>query len=70
MTTSTISSQQEARDFGNSELKLKDIIKTLPRECFVQDRRKAWTTAIISVLMVGLGYLSLIFSPWFLLPVA
>ncbi len=70
MTTSTINSQQEARDFGNSDLKLKDIIKTLPRECFVQDRRKAWTTAIISVLMVSLGYLSLIFSPWFLLPVA
>ncbi|MBW4476036.1 MAG: fatty acid desaturase [Tolypothrix brevis GSE-NOS-MK-07-07A] len=70
MTTSTINSQQEARDFGNSDLKLKDIIKTLPRECFIQDRRKAWTRAIINVLMVSLGYLSLIFSPWFLLPVA
>ncbi|MBR8833662.1 MAG: fatty acid desaturase [Stigonema ocellatum SAG 48.90 = DSM 106950] len=72
MTTSItiINSQKPADELVNSEVKLKDIIKTLPRECFVQDRRKAWTDAIISVLMVGLGYLSLTVAPWFLLPLA
>lgn len=68
MTTSTINSQKSAYDFGNSNLKLKDIIKSLPRECFEQDRRKAWTKVLLSVLMVGLGYVSLTIAPWFLLP--
>ncbi|MBW4503270.1 MAG: fatty acid desaturase [Scytonema hyalinum WJT4-NPBG1] len=70
MTTSTINSQKSAYDFGNSDLKLKDIIKTLPKECFEQDRRKAWTKVLTSVLMVGLGYFSLTIAPWFLLPLA
>jgi omega-6 fatty acid desaturase (delta-12 desaturase) len=70
MTTSTINSQKSAYDLGNSDLKLKDIIKTLPKECFEQDRRKAWTKVLTSVLMVGLGYFSLTIAPWFLLPLA
>ena len=70
MTTSTINSHKSAYDLGNSDLKLKDIIKTLPKECFEQDRRKAWTKVLTSVLMVGLGYFSLTIAPWFLLPLA
>lgn len=70
MTTSSINCQKPAENFFNSNLKLKDIIKTLPKECFVKDRRKAWTKVIVSILTVILGYLSIIFSPWFLLPLA
>lgn len=52
------------------KLRLKDIIKTLPKECFQKDPRKAWTAVVVNVLMVGLGYVSIAVSPWFLLPIA
>jgi omega-6 fatty acid desaturase (delta-12 desaturase) len=70
MTTSIIKTQEINNDLSNSELRLRDIIKTLPKECFQLNRRKAWTQAIINVLMVALGYYSLAISPWFLLPIA
>ncbi|MBW4634181.1 MAG: fatty acid desaturase [Iphinoe sp. HA4291-MV1] len=70
MTTSTIESHKSADDLGNSDLKLKDIIKSLPRECFEHNRYKAWTKVLTSVLMVCLGYFSLIIAPWYLLPLA
>lgn len=54
----------------NENLRLKDILKTLPRECFQKDMKKAWAAVLISVLMVGLGYVSLAIAPWFLLPIA
>ncbi|MDX2228100.1 MAG: fatty acid desaturase [Leptolyngbyaceae cyanobacterium bins.349] len=49
---------------------LKDIIKTLPKECFQKDPRKAWTSVLINVAMVVLGYVAITVAPWFLLPVA
>ncbi|AMW27073.1 fatty acid desaturase [Arthrospira platensis] len=52
-----------------SDLRLRDIINTLPSDVFVQDRYKAWMTVIINVLMVGLGWLGIAIAPWFLLPV-
>ncbi|MBD2449825.1 fatty acid desaturase [Nostoc sp. FACHB-152] len=70
MTTSIIKTQEISKDLSDSQLRLKDIIKTLPKECFQKNRRKAWTQVFISVLMVGLGYYSLTISPWFLLPIA
>lgn len=70
MTTTTINSQKQVEDFGNSDLKLKDIIKSLPKECFQRNRLKAWTGVLINVLMVCLGYFSLTITPWFLLPLA
>lgn len=54
---------------SNDDLRLKDILRVLPREVFAKDRRKAWTTLVINVLMVGLGYLGIAAAPWFLLPV-
>ncbi|WP_009634267.1 fatty acid desaturase [Synechocystis sp. PCC 7509] len=53
---------------SRSDLTLKDIIKTLPKECFQQNQRKAWSRALINVLMVGLGYVGLAFAPWYFLP--
>ena len=51
-----------------STLRLKDIVKTLPREVFQKDTRKAWTQALLNVLAVGLCYWGLAIAPWFLLP--
>lgn len=50
------------------DLKLKDIIKTLPPSVFIKDHRKAWQQVILSAAMVALGYLGLAISPWYLLP--
>ncbi|PSB28024.1 fatty acid desaturase [Stenomitos frigidus] len=52
------------------DLRLKDILKTLPKECFQKDMRKAWTSVLTNILMVGLGYVSIAIAPWFLLPIA
>ena len=49
-------------------LRLKDILRTLPREVFAKNRRKAWTMVLVNVLLVGLGYWGLALAPWFLLP--
>ncbi len=51
-----------------TNLRLKDILKTLPRECFQKDTRKAWSTVVLNILLVGLGYVGLALAPWFLLP--
>lgn len=66
----TLIAKQPNLDYSslNSDIRLKDIVKTLPRECFEQDRRKAWTTVLTNVLMVGLGYAGIAIAPWFLLP--
>ncbi|MEB3337706.1 MAG: fatty acid desaturase [Leptolyngbyaceae bacterium] len=50
------------------DLRLKDILKTLPRECFQKDQLKAWTMVFTNIGLVGLGYWGLAVSPWFLLP--
>ncbi len=51
-------------------LQLKDVLKTLPRECFVKNRRKAWSGVALSLGLVSLGYFALALAPWFLLPLA
>lgn len=54
----------------HTDIQLKDIIKTLPRECFQKNRRKAWLSVLLTVLAVGLGYIGIAIAPWFLLPLA
>ena len=53
-----------------SKIRLKDILKTLPQECFQKEPLKAWGAVLVNVLMVGLGYGAIALFPWFLLPVA
>lgn len=53
-----------------ADLKLKDVVKLLPRDCFEKDARKAWTHVLISVVTAGIGIAAIAFSPWYLLPVA
>ncbi|MEM7726802.1 MAG: fatty acid desaturase [Cyanobacteria bacterium P01_A01_bin.45] len=64
------SNKDVASDLDSPTFKLQDIIKSLPKECFELNPTKAWISLFISVSMVFLGYTSLIFAPWFLLPVA
>ncbi|WP_019499957.1 fatty acid desaturase [Pseudanabaena sp. PCC 6802] len=49
---------------------LRDIIKTLPPEVFVKNTPRAWLGVAFSLLAVGLGYASIAFAPWYLLPLA
>jgi len=46
-------------DSSNPDIRLKDILKT-PQGMW--DRRKAWSRALTSVLMVGLGYAGIAIS--------
>ncbi|NJR39192.1 MAG: fatty acid desaturase, partial [Leptolyngbyaceae cyanobacterium CSU_1_4] len=69
MTTSAINTHHsQPKQLTDSELKLTDIIKSLPSECFVQDARKAWFRVGLTVSMVSLGYIGLAIAPWYLLP--
>ena len=54
----------------SDDIKLRDIIKTLPKEVFIKNPRKAWTKLAINVLCVALGYGAVAVSPWYLLPFA
>ena len=68
MTTSITDRQRLAYDSTDSDLRLKDILKTVPREYFQQDRRKAWSRVLLSVCMVSLGYVGIALAPWYILP--
>ncbi|WP_088894187.1 fatty acid desaturase [Leptolyngbya ohadii] len=68
------STATEANSFSpenafNQQLRLKHILKTLPKQCFQKDMRQAWTALAMNVFMVGLGYWALAIAPWYLLPV-
>ncbi len=70
MTVSITRPDNLSSDALNANLRLKDILKTLPKDCFQKDMKKAWTAVIINILMVGLGYAGIAIAPWFLLPIA
>ncbi|NER80016.1 MAG: fatty acid desaturase [Leptolyngbya sp. SIO1D8] len=52
------------------DLKISDVIRTIPKSCFEKDWRKAWLSVLITLLAVAVGYSMIAFSPWFLLPFA
>jgi len=65
--TTTTTKPDKQYDSSNPDIRLKDILKTLPRECFQQDRRKAWSRALTSAY----GWFGLhghCHRSWFLLP--
>jgi acyl-lipid omega-6 desaturase (Delta-12 desaturase) len=63
-------SVQGSQSIRESNLKLRDILHTLPRDLFERDRTKAWTAVVINVACVVAGYVAIALSPWFLLPLA
>ncbi|KJH72049.1 fatty acid desaturase [Aliterella atlantica] len=70
MTTSIDELQKIELAVPKADITLKNIINTLPKECFQQNRRKAWSKAAINLLLVSLGYAGIALSPWYLLPLA
>jgi omega-6 fatty acid desaturase (delta-12 desaturase) len=68
MTTLIPQPQQPTDDLFNSEIRLKDILKTIPKEYFQQDRLQAWSQVFINIFLVIVGYIGLAIAPWFLLP--
>lgn len=52
------------------ELKLSDVIRTIPQACFEKDWRKAWLSVLITVLGVALSLVAIALAPWYLLPFA
>ena len=70
MTVSTFPSDPLTAAQSTPTLRLKDIIKTLPKTCFQKNARKAWTAVVVNIVMVGLGYGAIATAPWFLLPFA
>jgi acyl-lipid omega-6 desaturase (Delta-12 desaturase) len=72
MTATQISPQVLISKADASELRLKDIVRSIPREYFRKNSRKAWTKLVVSTVLVGLGYLSLALAQnsglWYLLP--
>ena len=67
----TAVSSQPSKSYQLDEnIKLRDIINTLPKEVFIKNPFKAWSKLVINVLCVGLGYWLVAISPWFLLPFA
>ncbi|HEY9700554.1 MAG TPA: fatty acid desaturase [Trichocoleus sp.] len=67
--TVSITKPDSTQSIAPADLRLKHILKTLPKECFQKDAWQAWTTVVLNVLLVALGYWGLSVSPWFLLPV-
>ncbi|MGF1458170.1 MAG: fatty acid desaturase [Leptolyngbyaceae cyanobacterium] len=53
-----------------NHLKLSDVIRTIPKECFEKDWRKAWLSVLTTLVSIALGVLAIALSPWYLLPLA
>jgi omega-6 fatty acid desaturase (delta-12 desaturase) len=53
-----------------SQLKLSDVIRTIPKSCFEKDWRKAGLSILLTLSATTLGYLAIAFSPVYLLPFA
>ncbi|MGD1931673.1 MAG: fatty acid desaturase [Leptolyngbyaceae cyanobacterium] len=53
-----------------SDLKLSDVIRTIPKSCFEKDWRKAWFSVLITLASVAVGSAAIALSPWYLLPFA
>lgn len=51
-------------------VRLRDVLRTLPKEVFQKNRVKAWLGVVASVTAVIAGYGLIVLSPWYLLPLA
>jgi acyl-lipid omega-6 desaturase (Delta-12 desaturase) len=72
MTASTVRPQVTAAtapDF-DPDLRLKTVVRAIPKEYFRKDMRKAWSSVALSVVMVTLSYVAIALAPWYLLPLA
>jgi acyl-lipid omega-6 desaturase (Delta-12 desaturase) len=52
------------------ETTLRDIINTVPKECFEKNEPRAWLGVVFSICAAALGYFVTAIAPWYLLPFA
>ncbi|MEO0355988.1 MAG: fatty acid desaturase, partial [Cyanobacteria bacterium P01_A01_bin.3] len=50
--------------------KLRDVIRSLPKEVFEKNSFKAWRSVAVTIAASIIGYAAIAFSPWYLLPLA
>jgi len=55
---------------SETDVTLREIVKSLPQDCFQKVPYKAWSTVVFSVAAATLGYVAVAYAPWFLLPIA
>ncbi|NER95918.1 MAG: fatty acid desaturase [Symploca sp. SIO1B1] len=63
------SCEQTTTNFHDLDIRISDIIKTLPAECFNKNEFLAWFLAFSNILVVVLGFYGLAILPWYFLPV-
>ncbi|MEB3174616.1 MAG: fatty acid desaturase [Cyanobacteriota bacterium] len=49
-------------------LQLKDIVKTIPKDCFEKNMTRAWLSVLLTLAATVVGYLGIIYLPWYCLP--
>ena len=50
------------------KLELKDIVKTIPKECFEKNMTRAWWGVLVTIAATLVGYGGIIYLPWYCLP--
>lgn len=74
MTATLPSSAKASPPLGDpsvlNDLKLSDVIRTIPSSCFEKDWKKAWMSVLVTISGVIVGYVAIALSPWYLLPFA
>ena len=70
MTATAEPSVVQSNALSYQDLTLRQVVQSIPKVYFQKNPRKAWASVALSVTTVILGYLTIYFSPWFLLPLA
>ncbi|MBO9999249.1 MAG: fatty acid desaturase [Cyanobacteria bacterium SID2] len=52
----------------DADIRMKDILSTLPRDVFEKRPVKAWTTVIVDIALAAIGYVGIAVAPVYLLP--
>ena len=71
--TATTERVNKARPSGTyvltEDTKLQDIVRSIPKDCFEKNALRAWSSVLLSVVAVAIGYASIALLPWYCLPV-
>ncbi len=62
-------SEDTVTPFQQLNVRISDIVKTIPSECFKKNESKAWFFALANVLVVVVGLYGIATLPWYFLPI-
>ena len=68
MTASLSETSASATPSLDADIRIRDILNTLPKSVFVKDRRRAWMTVARDILLAAVGYIGIAIAPIYLLP--